>query len=253
METHILPKWVTPAAVVEHTVQHNPHSRLMKCFNQDAEVPFSAETRVKLGIGNGVISVVGVALENGIEINSLHAKFPEIGNFPGDPLQGTAKEISPRRNKIPTPPVFLPVTKTIRKDLIPEEALHPVRRGGVISGIHVGNIERPQHGFRQRRRDAQLREIHRAPIFQRQHKMIAQLVCPHGNRNRIIPFSRAAQSRLHLASCQHRLFLPAGKPEGIAVQNRSRLQCFPGAQAEMADPALHKLPWIGGMMLDFVT
>ena len=197
--------------------------------------------------------MVGIAPENGIEINSLYAKFPEIRDFPGDSLQGPAKEIFPRRNKILAPLVFLPVTKTIRKDLIPEEALRPVRRGRVISGIHIGNIERPQHGFRQRRRDAQLREIHRAPIFQRQHKMIAQLVGPHGNRNRIILFPRAAQSRLHLASRQYRLFLCTGKPEGVAVQNRSRLQRFPGAQAEMADPALHKLPWISGMMLDFVT
>ena len=83
--------------------------------------------------------------------------------------------------------------------------------------------------------------------------MIAQLVGPHGNRNRIILFPRAAQSRLHLASRQYRLFLCTGKPEGVAVQNRSRLQRFPGAQAEMATPALHKLPRIGGVMLDFVT
>ena len=239
--------------MVEHAVQHDPHSRLMKRLDQDAEVRFPAETRVKLGIGNGVISVVGIAPENGIEVNSLYAKFPEIGDFPGDSLQGSAEEIFPRRNKILAPLVFLPVTKTIRKDLIPEEALRPVRRGRVISGIHIGNIERPQHGFRQRRRDAQLREIHRIPIFQRQHKMIAQLVGPHGNRNRIILFPRAAQSRLHLASRQYRLFLRTGKPEGVAVQNRSRLQRFPGAQAEMANPALHKLPWISGMMLDFIT
>ena len=117
----------------------------MKRLNQDAEVCFSAEARVKLGIGNGVISVVGIAPENGIEINSLYAKFPEIGDFPGDSPQGSAEEIFPCRNKILAPPVFLPVTKTIRKDLVPEKALRPVRRGGVISGIHIGNIERPQH------------------------------------------------------------------------------------------------------------
>ena len=69
-------------AVVEHSVQDNPHPGRMNPLHQFLQILIGPELRIDLKVICRCILVIEIALEDRIQIETVHAKFLQVRQFP---------------------------------------------------------------------------------------------------------------------------------------------------------------------------
>ena len=81
------------AGVVEHTVQNDPHPPGVGSLAQSGKIRVTAQHGVYVLIIGGAVAVVFRRLENGVEIQGLHAQGLEVGQLLQHALQVSAEEV----------------------------------------------------------------------------------------------------------------------------------------------------------------
>ena len=247
---HILPKGMVPGTVIENAVQHDPQSGFMQGPYQLTKVILITQKRVDLGIIYRIITMIGGALKDRVQIDPLYAKVFQVGYFPGNSFQRSAEEIVSRWSKHHRVSFSC---EAVGEDLIPYEVLCPVRRTVVLPFEHIGNHKGTQLRLRQYVRNPQLGKHELCPVAQGDPKMIAELMRLHGDRDGIEGIVQQYLFCDKLCFFQNRLFLfPLCKPEWVAVEDCYFKHRLVAAQTQRTVFSLYELPRITGSVLYFI-
>ena len=79
--------------MAEHAVQHDADAILSSFLAQGLKVLVGAQQRVHVEVVGGVVAVVGVGLEDGVQVEVIHAHLVQVGQLELDALQVTAEVV----------------------------------------------------------------------------------------------------------------------------------------------------------------
>ena len=74
------------AGVAEHTVQHDADAVLGGLAAEYLKLLVGAQQRVHVQVVGGVVAVVGMRLKDGVQVQIIHAHFPQVGELDADAL-----------------------------------------------------------------------------------------------------------------------------------------------------------------------
>ena len=72
--------------MAEHAVQHDADAILSSFLAQGLKVLVGAQQRVHVEVVGGVVAVVGVGLEDGVQVEVINAHLPQVGELYADAL-----------------------------------------------------------------------------------------------------------------------------------------------------------------------
>ena len=81
------------AGVAEHAVQHDADAVLLRFPAEHLKFLVGAQQRVHVEVVGGVVAVVGVGLEDGVEVDVVHAHLLQVGQLDADAFQVAAKVV----------------------------------------------------------------------------------------------------------------------------------------------------------------
>ena len=72
--------------MAEHTVQHDADAVLGGLAAEHLKLFVGAQQRVHVQVVGGVVAVVGMRLKDGVQVQIIHAHFPQVGELDADAL-----------------------------------------------------------------------------------------------------------------------------------------------------------------------